>query len=289
MVSLQHSSSTHFRGPTQTLGDVSLRPVPVETRKLGLTAPVPQRKPVSLLYYGPHSSFAPTYDSTNAQLSYQQTLAWIHTETKMKAHDKLSLSEVERDRQKGADPTSRLANGFDAATSKHPNGLLDSAAITDLAAATRLSSEDLEKVLSQLPSDAPTSTASITLQRNAGLLRQLQVAQWERLRRSAKRVRPDHEPAQVEAAENSNASQLLDSMLDLIKGANIPPAALLPASIDTLRKALAAPVLGPDHKQDEQLFPSSYRGQYEIRRNDVAVKEGTLTKSLGGPAKVKRP
>ena len=159
--STSQSWPSSFASPAPKLSDTNPRPAfSRHTKNTNLT---PSAEPVTFLYYDPYLSFAPTYDSSSASLSYRQSVSQRTARQSLQTWGQRTLPPLPPAERPSAvrsalDPTLLQQNQEEA------------------------SSDDLILYLRNVED---TQIVDQRLQENAELLRSLQEAQFERLRRSA--------------------------------------------------------------------------------------------------------
>lgn len=268
--------STYQRQPPGTLNDISLPPLPSASSSKAGKFGDPQA--VRNLYYDPFSSFAPTYDSSDANLSYDASARWGAAQDSASAHSKLSL----------------LARAYEkrpatSTSSSHATSLQEADLSVDDALAHQLglgSSADLARVLDVLPSDADIPPTDKALQSISSLLMDLQLSQLDRLRQQAAHQRmpisaPKGKDARPGASvklselESLEAVEVLEKLMRIAE--RLPPGALTQKSDGTwLERALTAPVLEMEGGVADEKFPGSYLGTLPSHGSGV-LRESLLT------------
>jgi len=244
------------------LGQISLRPRPPKERSGGLSGPRPAPTPVTLLQYDAYSSFAPIYDSTGAQLSYQESIRLRDARIKLREHEKKDLYAIQDELQQASQQETSSKIELDDEDLQLLN----------------MSREEYSDFFGSL---ATTSQASQNLEYHASIIKSLQTAQWDRLRKGMQATQQSNFGSSAPApglGERSDAESLLNSMVDMV-AESLTPRQLI-RSLPALRHSLASASFAATKEEDEA--PASYPGLL-AHSNAVAVRESVLTKLSSDP------
>ena len=252
--------SAHGQKSSQ-LGQISLRPKPSKDRTGGLSGSTPQPRPVTFLQYDTFSSFAPTYDSTNAQLSYTESVNLRAAKQRLREHETKDIYTIQEEMQQQKPSSS------------------DDKVKVELDEDTLRSLEMTRSDFESFVDDLPSSQASQNLTYQASILKSLQAAQWERLRKGLQ-LQDQASSSLPGPSERSDAETLLQSMVEMISESKITPKQLI-HSLPSLRRTLICSNLGATRDQDGPT--TSYPGLL-AQNNAVSVKESTLITPSTEPA-----
>ena len=203
---------------------------------------------VTFLNYDPYASFAPTYDSSGATLSYADSALYISSQSALAKYRELrKLPQSERlvESSSSVASTSKALIASGSEIEAEPN----------LPADLGFTLEDLQKDLTTLPLEAGPILA-----RSAQKLRSLQLAQWQRLGRAVKTsTKQLPKPTTNELREASEALGILSALIPSTGTQLLPATATLHEQMLELNKGSTRP----------------FYGSLE-RTNDKAVKESVL-------------
>lgn len=281
--------STHLRQPAPTLGQISLPPHPPPAGARDLSRQ-PDPKPVLNLYFDPFSSFAPTYDSTDANLSYTASAHWSSSQEQAVAWQKESLlakvyaEDVEASKQAAS-----------LQVKEKPTELESLDMNVDEALASHLGLESkaqLEQLLLYAPSSHDGATDA-TLRSISTALLDLQLGQLDRLRRSALQLRvlptsamhaTNGQPTSVKLSEleAAQAAEVLEKLTQLaaaVRPKDLTPPSSKDPSSSSLARALKAPLL--EAKDDRATPPPSFSGTLPPAQQATVLRESLLTVSAG--------
>lgn len=270
--------STYLRRPATTLGQISRPPRPtpasVSAGRPDLSR-IPDPRPVVNLYFDPFSSYAPTYDSSDANLSYVSSARYLTSQES--AGELASQSLLARTYSDAVDASS-------ASVPQNEDPTQGAADVDDLLAKhLNLGSKaDLERMLEAAPSEWESTEG--TLRSISTILFDLQLSQLDRLRQQAIQMRtlpladlhcPNGKASTVKLSEleAAQAAEVLEKLTQL--AAAVQPKHLTQASErDSLARALKAPFL--EARDDPAALAPSFSGTLPADHAGV-LRENLLT------------
>ncbi|ORY90837.1 hypothetical protein BCR35DRAFT_107993 [Leucosporidium creatinivorum] len=240
--------------PAPTLG--ALNPRPIARAPAPPLAP-PEPTPVTLLYYDPYQSFAPSYDSTASTLSYSESTTHRLSKTRLKRwEDDLALVD-----------STPFPPPIASTSAIEPSPKLElTQAEKELLREAGVESEEFEEGWEGVERQLKVWD---TLQMNGELLGDLMRGQWRRLREGVSEAGP---------GEAEAASRLYDSFSTLL--------ASRPRSSSSTTTAALVPSASSIHSALPTLLASmarepAYQGTLDPQ-NQRAVKESAMV--AGGVA-----
>ena len=187
---------------------------------------------VAFLYYGAYESFAPTYNSSTATLSYSQSAAWRTSRQTLRNWEKKRLPIL---------PPLPPTNSANRPSLNSSLAEIDPSLFGGVEEASQ---EDIKQILRIVEDN---QIVDERLKENTELLRVLQEAQFEKLRNrhTLTGTRDGSEPTELELAAAKRLEQSLTALLNARPRAEQYENGIVPAGdrefYKTLKKALVQP------------------------------------------------
>ena len=219
---------------------------------------------MTFLYYGAYESFAPTHDSSTATLSYSQSTAWRSSRQTLRNWEKKRLPSLPQ-----LPVASAPRPSLDAALSSIDPALFSE---QDGSSSTDLPSQEEAKLILRAMED--NQVVEQRLKENTELLRILQEAQFEKLRRVNVPGSGEAQPlSRIEQAAAKRLQTSLTSLLNARPRSEEPVSGIIPASSRDIYKSLKQAIVQPE--------TPIYRGTLDVN-NSKSIRDRFMSGKRDG-------